>query len=74
MNSRDADFAESLKEIIEATAAEAAAAKDTTISPSNEAPTVANGDNESHANGKKKRKRAEDEVYVPSRSPLNELD
>ena len=64
MNSRDADFAESLKEIIEATAAEAAAAKDPTISPVNEPSAAPNGEPEVQTNGKKKRKRTEDDVYV----------
>ncbi|KAH6914042.1 hypothetical protein BKA70DRAFT_652689 [Coprinopsis sp. MPI-PUGE-AT-0042] len=68
MNSRDADFAESLKEIIEATAAEAAAAKDPTVSPSNEGPAIPNGDSDIHTNGKKKRKRAEDEVPTKKRT------
>lgn len=64
MNSRDADFAESLKEIIEATAAEAAAAKDG-LAPNGEEATPANGEGEAQSNGKKKRKRVEEEAYVP---------
>lgn len=68
MNSRDADFAESLKEIIEATAAEAAAAKDPTISPVNEPSATPNGEPEVQTNGKKKRKRTEDDVPTKKRT------
>lgn len=52
MNSRDAAFDESLKEIIEATAAEAAAVHDAFITSPNEAESV-----EVVSGGKKKRKR-----------------
>jgi len=55
MNSRDAAFDESLKEIIEATAAEAAAVQDTIEEAS--APQLDTIDN-----GRKKRKRAEEET------------
>jgi hypothetical protein len=55
MNSRDAAFDESLKEIIEATAAEAALAENT--SPTE--PTPADAVEKS-----KKRKRSEDETWV----------
>ncbi|KAF8200778.1 hypothetical protein BJ912DRAFT_1122906 [Pholiota molesta] len=55
MNSRDAAFDESLKEIIEATAAEAAAVQDTSVDDiSIPVPDI-------NDNGKKKRKRTEDE-------------
>lgn len=56
MNSRDAAFDESLKEIIEATAAEAAAVNEASVDDSNILPP------EPHdASGKKKRKRPEEE-------------
>ncbi|KAI6157811.1 hypothetical protein BKA82DRAFT_1006977 [Pisolithus tinctorius] len=61
MNSRDAAFDESLKEIMEATAAEAAAA---TESQSTSANVVVNGPAETHdddCNSRRKRKRAEDD-------------
>ncbi|KAF8973232.1 hypothetical protein BDZ97DRAFT_1780242 [Flammula alnicola] len=54
MNSRDAAFDESLKEIIEATAAEAAAVQDTVEDANIPIP-------EASENGKKKRKRADDD-------------
>jgi hypothetical protein len=56
MNSRDAAFDESLKEIIEATAAEAAAVQDTSIEGAS-APQLDTIDN-----GKRKRKRVEEET------------
>jgi hypothetical protein len=55
MNSRDAAFDESLKEIIEATAAEAAAVQDTTEEASAPQPDTID-------NGRKKRKRTEEET------------
>ncbi|TFK44738.1 hypothetical protein BDQ12DRAFT_695150 [Crucibulum laeve] len=64
MNSRDAAFDESLKEIIEATAAEAAAVNDTVLTaPSNNANTPADldPDVDSGSNNRKKRKRTEDD-------------
>jgi hypothetical protein len=61
MNSRDAAFDESLKEIIEATAAEAAAVQDTSVDDiSIPVPDI-------NDNGKKKRKRTEDERFVEPR-------
>jgi hypothetical protein len=57
MNSRDAAFDESLKEIIEATAAEAAAVNDTPLDDADVPPADSND-----ASGKKKRKRSEEEV------------
>ena len=54
MNSRDAAFDESLKEIIEATAAEAAAVHDAFLTSPNETEPV-------EAGGKKKRKRTDDD-------------
>jgi len=64
MNSRDAAFDESLKEIIEATAAEAAAA--TEPHPVQPNGSVNNGQVETHedpdSSSRKKRKRAEDDV------------
>jgi hypothetical protein len=54
MNSRDAAFDESLKEIIEATAAEAAAVQDTREEASAPQPDAVD-------HGKKKRKRTEEE-------------
>lgn len=63
MNSRDAAFDESLKEIIEATAAEAAAATEPHPAQTNGS---VNGQAESHEdqdlNSRKKRKRTEDDV------------
>ena len=56
MNSRDAAFDESLKEIIEATAAEAAAVQDAFLISPNEAEPV-----EVVSGGKKKRKRTDDD-------------
>jgi hypothetical protein len=56
MNSRDAAFDESLKEIIEATAAEAAAAEYTTPPTEAAQPEVIDKN--------KKRKRSEDETWV----------
>jgi hypothetical protein len=65
MNSRDAAFDESLKEIIEATAAEAAAA--TEPHPTQPDGSV-NGQAENYedpdSNNRKKRKRTEDDVLV----------
>ncbi|KAI6040297.1 hypothetical protein EDC04DRAFT_2678434 [Pisolithus marmoratus] len=61
MNSRDAAFDESLKEIMEATAAEAAAATDIQNTTAN---AVANGQEETHdddSSSRRKRKRAEDD-------------
>lgn len=61
MNSRDAAFDESLKEIIEATAAEAAAVQDTSADDiSIPVPDI-------NDNGKKKRKRTEDDRSVEPR-------
>ena len=63
MNSRD--FDESLKEVMEATAAEAAG-KDPSVHGKDE-PTVTNDgdhDGEPLTAAKKKRKRTEDDVYV----------
>jgi hypothetical protein len=56
MNSRDAAFDESLKEIIEATAAEAAAVQDAFLTSPNETEPA-----EVVSGGKKKRKRMEDD-------------
>lgn len=56
MNSRDAAFDESLKEIIEATAAEAAAVQDGFLTSPNEIEPV-----EVVSGGKRKRKRTDDE-------------
>ena len=56
MNSRDAAFDESLKEIIEATAAEAAAVQDAFLTSPNEVEPV-----EMVSGGKKKRKRTDDD-------------
>jgi hypothetical protein len=56
MNSRDAAFDESLKEIIEATAAEAAAVHDAFLTSPNETEPV-----EVVSGGKKKRKRTDDD-------------
>lgn len=65
MNSRDAAFDESLKEIIEATAAEAAAVQDVISSTSVD---YVNPDMEeeldSGSGSRKKRKRTEDDMYV----------
>lgn len=65
MNSRDAAFDESLKEIIEATAAEAAAATEPQPTHSNGS---LNGQAENHedldSSSRKKRKRTEDDVLV----------
>jgi len=55
MNSRDAAFDESLKEIIEATAAEAAAAEHTSPTEATQAEVI---------DKNKKRKRSEDETWV----------
>lgn len=60
MNSRDAAFDESLKEIMEQTAAEAAAGHD-------KADPTASGSAASEP-GKKKRKRVDDEGYVSGAS------
>lgn len=68
MNSRDAAFDESLKEIIEATAAEAAAHD---RGPSAGRTINGNGelmeDEEVGLNGRKKRKRTDDDMYVVPR-------
>ena len=62
MNSRD--FDESLKEVMEATAAEAAG-KDPVPTHSRDEPVANDGEHEEvPANGKKKRKRGEDDPYV----------
>ncbi|OJA11701.1 hypothetical protein AZE42_02091 [Rhizopogon vesiculosus] len=69
MNSRDAAFDESLKEIIEATAAEAAATTDPRPAQPNGS---VNGQAENHedpdSNSRKKRKRAEDDVVPKKRT------
>lgn len=69
MNSRDAAFDESLKEIIEATAAEAAAATEPHPAQTNGS---INGQAESHedqdSNSRKKRKRTEDDVLPKKRT------
>ncbi|KAF9241624.1 hypothetical protein BU15DRAFT_44726 [Melanogaster broomeanus] len=68
MNSRDAAFDESLKEIIEATAAEAAAA---TGPPGTGVNGSVNGHGEAHeddSSGRKKRKRGEDDVLPKKRT------
>ncbi|KIJ67822.1 hypothetical protein HYDPIDRAFT_107334 [Hydnomerulius pinastri MD-312] len=68
MNSRDAAFDESLKEIIEATAAEAAAATDPPKSGVNGS---VNGEGEVHdddPSGRKKRKRGEEDVPPSKRT------
>ena len=67
MNSRDAAFDESLKEIIEATAAEAAAAHDAisvTSTSNRDAPPVLDDEGNAGLSSRKKRKRTEDDVYV----------
>lgn len=63
MNSRD--FDESLKEVMEATAAEAAG-KDPSVHGKEEPPKPNDGDQDAEAPAvsKKKRKRTEDELYV----------
>ncbi|KAG5635634.1 hypothetical protein H0H81_010568 [Sphagnurus paluster] len=71
MNSRDAAFDESLKEIIEATAAEAAAAHDTAsvTSAGNRDGQQAIDDDIDHGPGsRKKRKRSEDDVVPKKRT------
>lgn len=61
MNSRDAAFDESLKEIIEATAAEAAAVQDVPVEDIlSTVPDITD-------NGKKKRKRVDEDKYVFSK-------
>ncbi|KAI6134538.1 hypothetical protein EV401DRAFT_1905784 [Pisolithus croceorrhizus] len=68
MNSRDAAFDESLKEIMEATAAEAAAV---TELPSSSVNAADNGQTETHddeSSGRRKRKRAEDDPPVKKRT------
>jgi hypothetical protein len=68
MNSRD--FDESLKEVMEATAAEAAG-KDPVPTHSRDEPVANEGEHEEvQANGKKKRKRGEDDPYVSHRAAL----
>ncbi|KAH9485419.1 Putative histone deacetylase complex subunit cti6 [Psilocybe cubensis] len=62
MNSRDAAFDESLKEIIEATAAEAAAAEPTSTNDTNVIPS------ESSEASKRKRKRTEDDTIMKKRT------
>lgn len=66
MNSRDAAFDESLKEIIEATAAEAAAAHDTMSVTSNGHINgmVEEDDIDQVLSGRRKRKRTEDDALV----------
>lgn len=64
MNSRDAAFDESLKEIIEATAAEAAAAQENAAreQPPINGPQPEAEEPEVGSNSRKKRKRAEDDA------------
>lgn len=65
MNSRDAAFDESLKEIIEATAAEAAAAHDTvsvTSTGNRDGAQTMDEDIDPGPSSRKKRKRTEDDV------------
>jgi hypothetical protein len=65
MNSRDAAFDESLKEIIEATAAEAAAATDPpTAQPNGSVNGQAENQEDPDSSSRKKRKRTEDDVLV----------
>ena len=59
MNSRDAAFDESLKEIIEATAAEAAAVQEANVDPVSVVHQP-----EANDASKKKRKRSEDDMWV----------
>ena len=63
MNSRDAAFDESLKELIEATAAEAAAAQDTrSVTSNGNANGVPEPQEESVPSNRKKRKRLDEDV------------
>ena len=63
MNSRDAAFDESLKELIEATAAEAAAAQDTrSVTSNGNANGVSEPQEESVPSNRKKRKRLDEDV------------
>ncbi|KAF8664357.1 hypothetical protein AX16_000729 [Volvariella volvacea WC 439] len=64
MNSRDAAFDESLKEIMEATAAEAAAAA---LQGQSDTPPEVE-DEDANANGRKKRKRSEDDAPPKKRT------
>lgn len=67
MNSRDAAFDESLKEIIEATAAEAAAAHDgMSVTSNGNGHLEPEEDTEPGPSNRKKRKRIEDDALVPS--------
>jgi len=68
MNSRDAAFDESLKEIIEATKAEAAAndAVSVTSTGNRDGRQAVDDEVESGPSNRKKRKRAEDDRYVMS--------
>lgn len=71
MNSRDAAFDESLKEIIEATAAEAAAAQESTVQQqpqTNGVQPEAEEDVEAGSNNRKKRKRTEDDATSKKRT------
>jgi hypothetical protein len=72
MNSRDAAFDESLKEIIEATAAEAAAATDPPKPAVNGCTSGQSEVPDDDSNGRKKRKRGEDDACVqPANSRSN---
>lgn len=64
MNSRDAAFDESLKELIEATAAEAAAATDPPKPGVNGCTSGQSEAPDDDSNSRKKRKRGEDDAYV----------
>ena len=68
MNSRDAAFDESLKEIIEATAAEAAACDTVSVTSTGNRDGRQGVDDEveSGPSNRRKRKRAEDDGYVLS--------
>jgi len=69
MNSRDAAFDESLKELIEATAAEAAAATDPPKPGVNGCTSSQSEVPDDDSNGRKKRKRGEDDVCVQPANP-----
>lgn len=72
MNSRDAAFDESLKEIIEATAAEAAAVTDPPKPAVNGCTSGQSEVPDDDSNGRKKRKRGEDDACVhPATSRSN---
>lgn len=64
MNSRDAAFDESVKELIEATAAEAAGTTDPPKPAVNGCASAQSEVPDDDCNGRKKRKRAEDDVCV----------